>query len=273
MASILALDPAWTEHEPSGVALITESAGHWRCAGLAPSYSQFIDLADRTLVDWTRTPRGERPDVGALLEAARRLLGGQPVDLVTVDMPVAIGAITGRRAADNAVSHTFGARGCSTHSPTATRPGDVGRELTQRFGRLGFRVATTTATCGETPALVEVYPHPALLALLHEDYRVEYKVSRATRYWRDEEKSLAEQRRLIVEQWRRIYDELAKTIAAIDLPLPSRQSLETGTKAELKRFEDALDALICAWVGVQYLRGRCGAYGDETAAIWIPSGA
>ena len=273
MASILALDPAWTEHEPSGVALLTDSGGRWRCAGLSPSYGQFIALADRTLVDWTQTPRGEKPDVGAILEAAQRLLGGRPVDLVTVDMPVAIGEIKGRRTADNAVSHTFGARGCSTHSPTTTRPGELGRELTERFARLGFRVTTTTATSGAVPALVEVYPHPALLALLHADYRVEYKISRATRYWRDEVKSPAEQRRLIVDQWRRIYDELAKTVAAIDLPLPSSQSLKTGTKAELKRFEDALDALICGWVGVEYLRGRCSAYGDETAAIWIPSSA
>lgn len=273
MTSILALDPAWTASQPSGVALLTEASGHWRCAGLAPSYGQFVALGDRTLVDWSQRPSGGAPDVESLLEAAQRLLGGAPVDLVTIDMPVAVGAITGRRAADNAVSRAFGARGCSTHSPTATRPGDVGRELTEQFGRRGFRVATSTSTSGETPALCEVYPHPALLALLEEDYRVEYKVSRATRYWRDEQKSPLEQRHLIVDQWRRIYDQLAQTISAIDLPLPSSPLLATSSKAALKRYEDALDALICGWVGIQYLNGRCTAYGDATAAIWIPSGA
>lgn len=40
--------------------------------------------------------------------------------------------------------------------------------------------------------------------------------------------------------------------------------------ARLKRHEDALDALICAWVGVQYLAGSIRAFGDEDAAIWTP---
>ena len=42
----------------------------------------------------------------------------------------------------------------------------------------------------------------------------------------------------------------------------------TGTIAALKRYEDALDALICAWVGTEYLAGRLRAHGDATAAVW-----
>jgi predicted RNase H-like nuclease len=38
----------------------------------------------------------------------------------------------------------------------------------------------------------------------------------------------------------------------------------------LKRYEDALDALVCAWVGAKYLLGEAVAYGDGTAAIWVP---
>jgi hypothetical protein len=33
----------------------------------------------------------------------------------------------------------------------------------------------------------------------------------------------------------------------------------------LKRYEDAL---VCGWIGIAYLQGRCAPYGDETAAIW-----
>jgi predicted RNase H-like nuclease len=39
--------------------------------------------------------------------------------------------------------------------------------------------------------------------------------------------------------------------------------------AELKRYEDGLDALLCAWVGIKYLDGDVVAYGDDTAAIWV----
>jgi predicted RNase H-like nuclease len=45
----------------------------------------------------------------------------------------------------------------------------------------------------------------------------------------------------------------------------------TMTTAALKRYEDALDALVCGWVGIEYLGGRCTAFGDTAAAIWTPS--
>ena len=38
----------------------------------------------------------------------------------------------------------------------------------------------------------------------------------------------------------------------------------------LKRYEDALDALVCAWVGTRYVEGHADHYGDDDAAIWIP---
>src|ERR1035437_4421146 len=127
MTSILALDPAWTDHEPSGVALLQESNNCWSCTGLAPSYEQFVNLADGVPVDWMERPTSGLPDVSALIIAAQRLLGGSSLDLVTVDMPVAVEAIDGRRVADNEVSRVFGGKGCGTHSPNLTRPGPIGQ--------------------------------------------------------------------------------------------------------------------------------------------------
>ncbi len=42
--------------------------------------------------------------------------------------------------------------------------------------------------------------------------------------------------------------------------------------AQLKPYEDALDAVVCAWVGACYLNGTATAYpgDDPVAAIWIP---
>ena len=42
-----------------------------------------------------------------------------------------------------------------------------------------------------------------------------------------------------------------------------------GPLAALKRWEDAVDALVAAWVGIRYLEGTAEPYGDATAAIWI----
>jgi predicted RNase H-like nuclease len=41
-------------------------------------------------------------------------------------------------------------------------------------------------------------------------------------------------------------------------------------KSELKGYEDAIDAVVCAWIGCEFLAGRCVAYGDMESAIWLP---
>ena len=183
MTLVLSIDPAWTDHQPSGVALLEGEGDAWRCIALAPSYGQFIALAEGRSVDWTETPSGGVPDGGALLDSSSALAGGSAVDLVTIDMPVSTVKVTGRREADSAISREFGGRGCSTHSPSTVRPGVIGRALTQAFGDRGYPVATTTTPVGTSSVLMEVYPHTALLSLIGAEYRVPYKVSRAGRYW------------------------------------------------------------------------------------------
>jgi predicted RNase H-like nuclease len=266
--SVLAIDPAWTVRQPSGVALLQEAGDGWSCARLAPSYSQFLALADGSSVDWSATPSGGEPVVGELLDSARRLLEGAPVDLVTIDMPVATISINGRRASDAAISQEFGGRGCSTHSPSVERPGPISDRLRASFAVCGYPLATSVTPPGTTPALVEVYPHPALLVLLGADYRVPYKLSRARRYW--PELSPSERRGTTVETWRDIYTALSVTISGDALRLPPPDAIEGIGNTRLKRYEDALDALVCGWVGIQYVQGACHPFGDETSAIWTP---
>ncbi len=93
MRRILAIDPAWTNHKPSGVAVVREARGRWDCVGLAPSYNQFVELSNGVPVNWSSVAVGTTPDVDALLGAAERLGGGQ-VDLITVDMPLALTPIS-----------------------------------------------------------------------------------------------------------------------------------------------------------------------------------
>jgi hypothetical protein len=38
----------------------------------------------------------------------------------------------------------------------------------------------------------------------------------------------------------------------------------------MKRYEDALDAILCAWVAIEFLEGNAEPLGDEQAAIWTP---
>lgn len=136
------------------------------------------------------------------------------------------------------------------------------------FERVGYQLATSDEAERPTRSLLEVYPHPALLLLLGLPERLPYKVSKSRRYWptpsRDERRV-----RLLTNQ-HRVLEGLRESIDGIDLPLPEPEP--GGSLASLKRYEDALDALVCAWVGTRYLDGKAKAYnrGDLTAAIWVP---
>lgn len=266
MTAVLGIDAAWTAGEPSGVALVEDVGAGWRCLGAAPSYGQFVALAAGTPVNWASRPTGGLPALPQLLGAASTLLGGRRVDVIAVDMPLATGAITGRRSADTQISQTFGGRGCSTHSPSGNRPGPVATSLVAQGAAAGYPLATSAVQAGTLPALIEVYPHTALLSLMAAPYRVTYKASRSARYW--PQMPAVGRRQQLVGTWGLIGGALAQTIA--NIPIPGASAAAGMATTHLKRYEDALDAVVCAWVGTQYVAGGCQAYGDPTCAIWTP---
>ncbi len=57
-------------------------------------------------------------------------------------------------------------------------------------------------------------------------------------------------------------------MADIEVSIPV--SVESLSFNSLKRYEDALDALVAAWVGIQHIEKRSHAYGDQLTAIWVP---
>ena len=128
----------------------------------------------------------------------------------------------------------IGGSGCGTHSPTRERPGRISETLRADLESEGHELATTATRAGTTGQILEVFPHTGILDLLSEEYRVPCKVKKTKRYWPD--KSVQERRKLLLENQHRI-----------------------------------LDALVCAWTGIRYLEGRATAYGDVTAAIWVPT--
>lgn len=268
MAAVLGIDAAWTAGEPSGVALLRADGNGWGCVAVAPSYHQFLDLADHAPVDWSVPPSAGLPHIPDLLVASKRLLGGEQVGVIAVDMPLSLELITGRRAAENQVSTTFGRFGCSAHTPNAHRPGPISNRIRRQCRAAGYPLATVATAPGTVPAVIEAYPHPALLALTRETYRLRYKLSRSGRYYPGVRAD--ERRRRIAATWIEIDNALAAVIGETGLPLPLSSAVGSSSTARLKRFEDALDALVCAWVATEYLRQRCVPYGDDTAAIWTP---
>jgi predicted RNase H-like nuclease len=260
--AVLGIDAAWTDGEPSGVALLQRKGSRWQCVRAAPSYSAFCGS-----FEWTEPFSGAPIDVHELLRACRQLLGAAQPAAVAVDMPLATTRIEGRRRADDEVSRRFGHCKCAVHSPSRVRPGETGRRLERGFAQAGYSLATTE--CNGLPALLEVYPHVALLGLSGRSERLPYKAGKTTTYWRGQ---LAESRkRRLGEEWAAIIACLQQQIDGIDLPLPDR--LEAHSFAFLKRFEDCLDGIVCAWMATKFLEESAIALGDETAAIWVPSAA
>lgn len=267
MRAVLGIDAAWTQGEPSGVALIADDGASWRQISVAPSYEAFVNGCSGRDVDWLARPSGGPCDPSGLLAAAADVLGHASIVVVAVDMPMATAPICGRRVADDETSRAFGRNGCAVHSPSRARPGPVGEALHRGFARHGFSLATRTTTVATTPALLEVYPHAALLLLLDVDYRIPYKVAKSHRYWPGA--TAVERQANLLHEFRRIYGALTLEIRALELRLPP--SAVGRPFVQLKRYEDALDALVCAWIGSKYLDGGITSYGDDTAAIWVPS--
>jgi predicted RNase H-like nuclease len=261
MRAVLGIDAAWTLTQPSGVALVAEGSRGWRVVAGETSYQRFRALADTRLLAEER-PLGSMPDAPALLASASTLVGG-PIDLVAIDMPLAYTHIVGRRISDDAVSRAYGARHCGTHSPSASRPGRISNDLRKSFHQAGYPLLTHAVA---TPGVVEVYPHPALVELAGASSRLPYKVSKVRTYWPSA--TPRERRATLYAQWGDIVRLLEKEIAHVATALPELSMSASGV--ELKAYEDALDAVICAWVAVCVLEGRAMPFGDEDSAIWIP---
>ena len=159
-------------------------------------------------------------------------------------------------------------KGCAVHSPSAQRPGAIADQLRADFAALGVSLHTNGSE-QSAPALIECYPHVALLALLERDYRVPYKVSRSGQYWKDEQLTRSERIQRLLKQFHEIKDSLDEHIKGIPVFIPA--SSEVTTLASLKPVEDMLDGLICAWIGIEHLEGSTVGLGDDTAAIWVPA--
>jgi predicted RNase H-like nuclease len=259
--SILGIDAAWTNTEPSGVALVKKVNSIWKLFAVSASYEGFYK-GDGGLFSIDKKQQGSNPDINRLIKSSVALAGINP-SIIAVDMPLSHKPIKERRMADNSISSEYGGRWASTHSPTDKRPGPVSDQFTANCFKNGYPLLTSL---GHMQGLIEVYPHTALIELFNSEKRLPYKISKISKYWPNADR--AERRHKILQNWLNIIDALNEKISGVKerLQLPELNSATWKFKA----FEDGLDAVICCLVGIYFFENRAISYGDDDSAIWVP---
>ena len=172
--------------------------------------------------------------------------------VVAVDAPLIVNNTTGSRECEREIGRKFGRFQASCHSNNLTRnPHPAGVRLVEALAAVDIRHDFEIETARQRPGrwMFEVYPHPAMVVLFGLDERIRYK------------KGSVAQKRSGLEELRRHLRALTERsrglIGTPELQDLLRRNLLDLRGEALKRYEDTLDALFCA-----YLAWHCWRWGQ-----------
>lgn len=182
---------------------------------------------------------------------------GEEVRLVAVDAPLVVPNETGQRAAEDELRPVYASYDAGPYP--ANREwlervcGEVrGEVLMERLEEEGFQ-HNAAVDRDVRRGVIEVYPHPAMVALFGLDTVIPYK----------DKKGRGKEDR--VEALRTYYDYLEASAIQAET-LPSFTVDKDVTKAALKRFEDLLDGVFSAYIAWYLWRnaGEARVFGSES---------
>jgi len=236
MITCIGIDLAWSPRNLTGAAVIVGDASGGDCIDLALLH-----------------------DDAAIIAYIERHAGDGPA-LVAVDAPLAVPNASGRRPVEGEISRIFGRYQAGPHPANRQRltfDGVVrGEALVAALAERGFVHTVGIAAGALVRQVVEVFPHPAMIALFELACTLKYK---------------ARPRRshaLRMTEWLR-YQAYLRGLAVADPPLRGHEALlEQDVAAlagrRLKQYEDQIDALFCAYIALYGFRwgdARCQAFG------------
>jgi predicted RNase H-like nuclease len=238
---IIGIDLAWGGRAPSGIAVVDPSGEL-----LATAAIHTDEEIDHVIAPW---------------------IGGPCV--IAFDAPLQVINATGRRPCESALTRAFAAQHAGTYPSNTGMPhfADGGRAV-RLARRYELAVDSRVAPAPGQRRGLEVYPHSAAVAVFNLDKVLKYKARKG--------RTLATRRAAL--------DRLVELIAGLAEPsgLPRlhapdgfaslrQQVAAAPTGAALRRLEDPIDAILCAYVGLLFLAGRTCVIGDsETGAIVTP---
>ncbi|GAB7068190.1 bifunctional ribonuclease/(p)ppGpp synthase [Mycolicibacterium hodleri] len=235
------MDLAWGERKPTGVAVV-DDGGRLVYVGVAQDDASI------------------RAAIGPYV---------QDDCLVAFDAPLVVTNPTGQRPSEAALNRDFAKFEAGAHPTNTGKPEFAG---TPRAARLAAELDLDIDPNSTAPRrAIEVYPHPATVAL--------FRLGRTLKYKSKPGRSVAQLRSELL----RLLD-LIETLAQATPPLrvadhdgwiALRHAVETAErKSELRRAEDPVDAVVCAYVALFATRrpGDVTVYGDaETGATITPT--
>ena len=235
------LDLAWGERKPTGVAVVDDE-GRLVYVGVAQDDASI------------------RAAIGPYVEDDC---------LVAFDAPLVVTNPTGQRPSEAALNRDFAKFEAGAHPTNTGKPEFAG---TPRAARIASALdLDIDPNSSSSRRAVEVYPHPATVAL--------FRLGRTLKYKSKPGRSVAQLRSELL----RLLD-LIETLAQATPPLrvtdnegwiALRHAVETAErKSDLRRAEDPVDAVLCAYVALFATRrpGDVTVYGDaETGATITPT--
>ena len=220
----IGLDLAWSARNKTGAAVIGG------------------DAADGELVASTLLHGDDE-----IVEFVLRHAADDPA-LVTIDAPLWVPNATGRRPAEAEIGAAFGRYRLAAYPANRAKLAvdDVvrGEALVDRLQAHGFVHHAEVTALVPVRQIVEVYPHPAMLAFFNLGRPLPYK-ARPHRTLADRHVAF-QQFQTLIKSLKIATPALTNTEQLLDQPVD-----QLGPSA-LKRYEDQLDGLMCAYIG-QYL--------------------
>ncbi len=209
------LDLAWGENNPTGLAVLDGAGLLVRvCAHDADA---------------------------SILEAVGPYVEGECV--VAIDAPLVVPNATGNRPCEAALNRDFARFDAGAHPSNTGKPELAGEPRGARLARLLGLDIDPGSTSGRRA--IEVYPHPATVAL--------FRLGRTLKYKNKSGRTLARMRAELLH-----LVELLEGLEHAEVPLRLREhapwrALVTSIgaarrKSELRRAEDQVDAVVCAYV-------------------------
>jgi predicted RNase H-like nuclease len=234
------VDLAWAGRNPTGVAVL-DTAGHLVRVGAAR-------------------------DDAAVLAALSPYVRGECV--VGFDAPLVVTNPTGQRPAEAALNRDFRRFEAGAHPANTAKPEFADQPRAARLAwALGLDMDPYSSAARRA---IEVYPHPATVVLFRLARTLKYKAKPG----RDLTRLRSELLVLMDGIERLAHAAVPLTVVGEEWAQLRRQVVTAQRKSELRRAEDPVDAVVCAYVALYAQRRPDGVtiYGDyATGYIVTPS--